>query len=207
MNLYGENLAYSYCNGDPLFQGFDIVIHPGEIVGLHGYSGCGKTTLGKILAGYIQPDVGVVKLGEAPITARGFCPVQMIHQHPNTSIDPRWRLRQVLSSMRGNLAQTMEWFELDPAWLVRYPGEVSGGELQRFCVARAFDDRTRYLVADEITTMMDGLLQAKLWKRIVALAQERRIGLLVISHDHDLLAKLCDRVIQLSIPCQWSKAE
>lgn len=195
MTLRGTRLSYGYHAKQPLFRDVDIEVAPGEVVGLHGYSGSGKTTLGKVLGGYFQPTSGNVTVAEKPLPKHEFCPVQVIHQHPESSVDPRWHVRRTLTRVNGELSSLLEHFELDPAWLDRRPIELSGGELQRFCIARAFDTRTRYLIADEISTMLDGILQARLWRQIVDLASERDIGLLVISHEHDLLAHVCDRTI------------
>lgn len=195
MTLRGTQLSYGYHPKRPLFTNVNIEVAAGEVVGLHGYSGSGKTTLGKVLGGYLVPTSGEVTVAGEPLPRRAFCPVQVIHQHPESSVDPRWRVRRTLTRVDGDLTSLLEHFELNPAWLDRRPIELSGGELQRFCIARAFDSRTRYLIADEISTMLDGILQAQLWRQIVDLANERGIGLLVVSHEHDLLAHVCDRTI------------
>ena len=72
-----------------------------------------------------------------------------------------------------------------------------GGQLQRFGIARAFDHRTKYVIADEITSMLDGLTQAQVWREIVDLVRSRNIGLIVISHSEELLDRLCDRRVFL----------
>ncbi len=79
------------------------------------------------------------------------------------------------------------------------PPELSGGELQRFAVARALDPGTRYLIADEITTMLDANTQAQLWQVIIRHTKERSLGVLVISHDVSLLKRVCGRVIQFTL--------
>lgn len=198
MSLRGEGLSFGYHACVPLFSGADLEVTAGEIVGLHGYSGSGKTTLGKVLGGYYRPWSGTVSVGGEPLSYEGFCPVQVIHQHPELSVDPRWRVRRTLAQVRAPIDELLEHFELDPAWLDRRPIELSGGELQRFCIARAFDERTRYLVADEISTMLDGIRQAELWRQIVDLAADRGIGMLVISHDHDLLTRVCQRTLDFA---------
>lgn len=80
-------------------------------------------------------------------------------------------------------------------WLSRWPSELSGGELQRFCIARAFQDETKFIIADEITTMLDAITQAHLWKMLHRVAKERNIGVLAISHDSYLLQRISDRMI------------
>ena len=92
----------------------------------------------------------------------------------------------------------MEKFGISHDWLNRWPIELSGGELQRFCMARAFDKRTELIIADEITTMLDGITQANIWKTITELCDSKKIGLMVISHDKALLNKLCTRIIDFN---------
>lgn len=197
MPLEGRKLAFRYDRDRWLFRGFDIRVDEGEIVGLAGPSGWGKTTIGRLLAGYDKPGEGEVLLDGKPLPPQGFCPVQLVFQHPEKAVNPRVRMRRILS----------EGWEPDPAfraaigiadeWLERFPGELSGGELQRFCIARALGPQTRYLIADEMTTMLDAVTQAQLWRFVLDVAAERRLGLLVVSHERKLLERLCSRVIEL----------
>lgn len=82
-------------------------------------------------------------------------------------------------------------------WLDRWPAELSGGELQRFCVVRALNDRTKFLIADEMTTMLDAITQAQIWKLVLSYAREHKIGVVVISHEKELVDRLCTRVVRL----------
>jgi peptide/nickel transport system ATP-binding protein len=77
----------------------------------------------------------------------------------------------------------------------RYPNELSGGELQRFCVLRALSEKTRFLICDEITTMLDALTQARIWNFLLRFAAERQIGILLITHSRPLAEKTCTRII------------
>ena len=88
----------------------------------------------------------------------------------------------------------MELLGIAPAWLDRHPHEISGGELQRLCLARALGPATRYLVCDEMTSMLDALTQARIWEAVLELARTRDLGLLVISHDAALLERVCTRI-------------
>ena len=82
-------------------------------------------------------------------------------------------------------------------WLKRWPSELSGGELQRFCVLRALSPETKFLIADEMTTMLDAITQAQIWEVVIKYCKENKIGLIVISHDKDLVSRVCDRVVNL----------
>ena len=82
-------------------------------------------------------------------------------------------------------------------WLTRWPHELSGGELQRFCVARSLGPDTRFLIADEMTTMLDAITQAQIWRAVLEIAKKREMGIVVVSHDMKLIQRLCQRVIEL----------
>ena len=83
-------------------------------------------------------------------------------------------------------------------WMSRWPAELSGGELQRFCVIRALNPKTRFLIADEMTTMLDAITQAQIWKLVLSYAEEHQMGVVVISHDKELVKRLCTRVVDLA---------
>ena len=167
-------------------------------------SGFGKTTLLKILAGYERPESGEVFLDGRPLSEfGGYMPVQMIWQHPELSVNPRRRLRTVLDegdwpedggAMRERIAREMG---ISGEWMERYPAEVSGGELQRFCIARALGERTRILLADEITTMLDLINQGQIWGSLLKEVRSREITLVAVSHSEELLEKICNRVVDL----------
>ena len=80
----------------------------------------------------------------------------------------------------------------------RFPAELSGGELQRFCIARALHPETRFLLCDEISAMLDLATQAQLWHFLIEEAERRNLGLLVVSHDSALLQRVCTRVENLA---------
>lgn len=83
---------------------------------------------------------------------------------------------------------------IERAWLERYPRELSGGELQRFCVARALMSNAAFLICDEISTMLDVITQAQIWRVVCSEAEKRNMGIVVITHNHQLARRLCSRV-------------
>ena len=170
----------------PVLENFSISVSSGERVGLKAPSGRGKTTLCRLLAGYEKPAKGQVLLDGRPVREyRGVCPVQMVWQHPETVVDPLLTLGKTL-----NEAGAVEQRLLD----ARFPSELSGGELQRFCLARALNPEVRFLLCDEISAMLDLVTQAQIWKFLLEEAQRRGLGMLVVSHDEALLEKVCTRV-------------
>ena len=82
-------------------------------------------------------------------------------------------------------------------WLDRFPSELSGGELQRFCIARALAANPRYLLADEITAMFDAVTQSQIWQALLQEAKERELGIVIVSHSESLLKRICTRRIDL----------
>ena len=205
MRLDAKGLSFCYERaGRQILKSVSLALEDGERVGLMAPSGYGKTTLCKILAGYESADCGEVLLDGKPLKEyRGYCPVQMVWQHPELSVNPRRRLKTVLSEgdfpaqndgLQSHIEQELGILE---EWKERYPSEVSGGELQRFCIARALGERTQILIADEITTMLDLVTQAQIWDFLLKETGKRGIGLIAVSHSPELLSKICHRVLKL----------
>ena len=201
MSLEAKNLSFRYRRGQPpVLQAVNPTVHPGERVGLRGPSGRGQTTLCTLLAGDERPCGGQVLLDGRPLAGfRGCCPVQLIGQHPETAVDPLVRLGETLYEAGPVEEGVLEALHIAPAWLDRYPTELSGGELQRFCIARALRPETRFLLCDEITAMLDLVTQAQIWEFLLDVASRRDLGLLIVSHQSLLLEKLCTRIEQLDV--------
>ena len=121
----------------------------------------------------------------------------MIWQHPELSVNPRLKMREVLCEGDRIPERIVEGLGIERDWLNRYPAELSGGELQRFCIARALGEKTKFLLADEISTMLDLITQSQIWNFLIKEVSEREIGLLVVSHSEPLLERLCSRIINL----------
>lgn len=197
--LKGEHLCFRYgAQQRWIFQNVDLAIAPGETVGLMAPSGFGKTTLAKLLAGYLSPTQGSVSLDGRPLPLRGYCPVQLVFQTPELAINPRWRIEKILSEGQFPTATLLEALGIQSGWLSRYPHELSGGELQRIAVARVLNAQTRYLIADEMTAMLDANTQALIWQTVLHYTRTHQLGLLVISHEINLVKRLCDRIHELS---------
>ena len=198
MILEARDISFSYeRKGAELFSNIKFKVENNERVWVPGPSGYGKTTLCKILAGYLEPCKGQILLDGKPLPKKGYCPVQMIWQHPEQAVNPRVRMQTVLQEGDSISERVIEGLGIERDWCNRYPGELSGGELQRFCIARALGERTRFLIADEISTMLDPITQSQIWNFLLAEVKERKIGLLVVSHDEKLMEQVCDRIMRL----------
>ena len=200
MSLEAKQLTFGYRgkNRKRVLESVDLTVAPGERVGLAGPSGRGKTTLCKLLSGFEAPDEGTVLVDGKPLRDyRGICPVQMIWQHPETAVDPLMKLGDTLREGGPVEEKLLEALHIQPAWLERYPAELSGGELQRFCIARALRPGVKYLLCDEVTAMLDLITQAQIWTFLLEQAERRNLGLVIVSHNAPLLERLCTRIQDL----------
>lgn len=206
MILKAENISFDYNTGYPcggrvrrrIFEGFDFTVKTGERIGIFAPSGRGKTTLCQLLAGYLKPDAGRITLdGEDVSSIKGYSPVQLIWQNPELAVDPYMKMKDVMEEAGGFTEGIKRELAIDDEWLDRYPSELSGGELQRFCIARALAPKTRFLICDEITTMMDSINKRLIWDFLLRRAESGNLGLIAVSHERALLDKVCERVIEL----------
>lgn len=197
--LKAEHLSFRYHSQHPwLLQDFSLELARGEFVGLTGASGLGKTTIAKLLAGYLQPTQGKVTCNGQLLPNSNYCPVQLIFQNPELAVNPRWRISKILAEGQFPAVDLLASLSIHQSWLNRYPHELSGGELQRIAVARSLNSFTRYLIADEMTAMLDANTQALIWQVVIKYALEHEVGILVISHEVALLQRLCTHMIDLS---------
>ncbi len=199
MVLQAKNVSFRYKDDGPwILDNVSFEVQEGERIGLRGKSGIGKTTLCRLLAGYEKPTSGEVLLDGKPVSAiRGYCPVQMIWQHPELAVNPRRRMRTVLEEGDRVSDRTVEGLGIEEAWKERFPTELSGGELQRFCIARALGERTRFLMADEISTMLDLITQSQIWNFLLDEVKKRNLGLVAVSHSDALLERICTRIVEI----------
>lgn len=197
MLLKAENINFKYGGDKYILNDINLSVNNNEIVGIVAPSGFGKTTLAKILAGYIKPYKGRVVLEGFEKKKNDFNPIQLIFQHPEKSVNPKWKMRKILNEAYEVSDEMIESMGIKKEWLNRWPSELSGGELQRFCVLRALSPKTKFLIADEMTTMLDAITQAQIWNVVIDYCKKNSMGLIVISHDKDLVNIVCDRVINL----------
>ncbi len=199
MVLEAKNISFRYGKDSrQILDDFSLRLESSERVGIVAPSGFGKTTFCKVLSGYERPDNGEVLLDGKPLSSyQEYCPVQMIWQHPEQAVNPRLRMREVLKEGDEVEPYIIQGLGIEEDWKNRFPAEISGGEMQRFCIARALGKRTRFLLADEISTMLDLITQSQIWSFLVEEVERREIGLLAVSHDLPLLERVCTRICYL----------
>jgi len=200
MRLEAKNVSFRYDRREPLvLENCSFSVESGERLALFAPSGYGKSTLAKLLAGYIEPTSGEILLDGRPLPKKGVCPVQLIYQHPERAINPRWRLKRVLEESGELRMDMLGAFGIEDAWLNRFPRELSGGELQRFCVARALMSGAQFLICDEISTMLDVITQAQIWNVVLQEAEKRNMGIVAVTHNMHLARRIATRVYDLSL--------
>lgn len=199
MPLEARNIYFRYDRKQPwILEDCNVKVDKGECLAIFAPSGYGKTTLAMLLAGYIKPVKGEILLDGKALPTKGVCPVQLIHQHPEKAINPRWRLKRVLEESGKIDENVLHAFGIEHEWLDRFPRELSGGELQRFCVARALMSGADYLICDEISTMLDVITQAQIWNVVLEEAKKRNMGLIAVTHNRQLAGKIATRILDLS---------
>lgn len=207
--LSAVKVGFSY-GGTTVLRNVSLSIGAGSQVGLAGPSGSGKTTLARVLAGLIQPSTGHVACNGAPVRTPGNGSIAMLFQSPRRSCSPRMTLRAVIAEGLGGIRGPRRRRELDAGvrqlaarvqltgdLLDRYPHEVSDGQLQRACLARALAAQPDYLICDEATAMLDAATTAAMVRIISREVTARGLGVLALSHDRELLDAWCGTIKHL----------
>lgn len=198
MKLKAENVSFKYPSAkNYLLKDVSLELDNSKIMGLIGDSGSGKSTLCKILSGYVTKYEGNVLFDGNPLPKKGFKPIQLIYQHPEKVMNPKWKMKQVLEESWEVSDDMLAEFGIQKSWLTRFPQELSGGELQRFSVLRSLNPKTQFLIADEMTTMLDAITQVQILDSVLKIVKQRKMGFLLVSHDMDLVDTICDDRIYL----------
>ncbi|MDF2809039.1 MAG: gsiA 4 [Microvirga sp.] len=189
----------------------NLSIRSGETIGLVGESGCGKSTLAKAIAGLVDFEGEIAFDGRSFSSTRALDAqyrrdVQIIFQHPDAALNPKKTIRQILgrpasvrdgiarSELRARVAELLEMVRLPKHYAGRHPHELSGGEKQRVCIARAFAARPKLIICDEITSGLDVSVQGTILNLLADLQDQNGISYIFISHDLNVVQHIADRI-------------
>ena len=191
-------------------DGASISLQKGKTLGLLGQSGSGKSTLGQMMVGLLKPDSGELFFhGERlsyPIRGQARRKIQILFQHPEVSFNPQLTLRQSLVEPfkltgrpfnDGAILSVIEPFGLHAEHLARYPGELSGGELQRAALARVTVLEPEMILLDEPTSMLDVITQAQMIDFLRRYQQQHQTAYLFITHSTALAEQFCDKIVNM----------
>lgn len=214
MNLLEvRSLSHAY-HRQTVLDNISLQLRSGETVALLGRSGCGKSTLARLLVGLESPDEGDVSWQGTPVSRlnaharKAFRrDIQMVFQDPVSAVNPRNTVREILreplrhlltlskAEQQARINRLLEEVELENSLLDKRPPQLSGGQLQRVCLARALAVEPALLILDEAVSSLDLVLQAGMIRLLQRLQQQSGIACLFITHDLRLVERFCQRVM------------
>lgn len=195
--LEAKDVSYRYGVDSPVLRDVTLRVADGERLALLGPSGRGKSTLALLLAGYLPLQKGAITLDGASLPKDCYNPIQLIYQHPEKAMDPRWKVGDTLREAWDVPEELLTAIGAEPDWLTRWPHELSGGQLQRLSILRALSPKTRVLIADEITASLDPITQAQIWSVILREIEKNRTMLIAITHNEALAQRICTRMVHI----------
>ena len=203
-----RGVSKRFAKGRRVLDDVSFDVAAGEVVALVGESGSGKSTLARLLAGLLPADAGAVLVDELPLRRAGTR-VQMVFQDPFASLNPvhtvehhlmrplAHRLHLPAPALRAEAARLLQAVGLDPALAARHPHALSGGQRQRVAIARALAAGPEVILADEPTSMLDVSTRLGVLTLLRRLADQRRLAILLITHDLPSAAAIADRVLTM----------
>ncbi len=204
ITIEGLNKIYGRRNGYHAVRDVNLTLKQGEVFGLAGESGSGKTSVARMIMGLSHPTSGNLVI-DAPAPARGKRLTQIVYQNPGTSLNPKRTVKQTLvlplksigmdgPARENRMQELMGLVRLPQSYLGKYPHELSGGQKQRVAIARALAAEPKILILDEPTAALDVSVQKTVIDLLLQLREELGLTYLMISHDLSLMRNFCSRI-------------
>ncbi|MDA3789911.1 MAG: ABC transporter ATP-binding protein [Desulfobacula sp.] len=209
-----ENITASYRNGPPVLHDVSFDVHRGRTVAVVGESGSGKTTVARVITGFLPQSEGMVYFDGMEMSPflkhrdkDRLRKWQMIFQMPDVAVNPRHKVKEIIGrpisfyyglgrkEVRKRVCELLDMIELDSSYLDRYPSELSGGEKQRVCIARALAAKPELIICDEVTSALDQLVAEEILKLLQRLQDELNMSYLFITHDLATVKAIADDVV------------
>jgi len=209
-----ENVSASYTGKEMVLEDIDLKIRRGRTISLVGESGSGKSTLARVITGLLPPLQGkiIFEGKELPPALKSrdresLRQMQMIYQMPDTAVNPRHKIRKIIGrplsfyfgitgkKQEDRIIELLDMIELPAKYIERYPSELSGGEKQRVCIARALAAKPNLIICDEVTSALDQLVAEEILKLLQRLQDELGVSYLFITHDLATVKAISDEIV------------
>ncbi|MGI9483131.1 MAG: ABC transporter ATP-binding protein [Hyphomicrobiales bacterium] len=210
-----RNVDASYGGGIKVLHDVSIKVPTKRTVAVVGESGSGKSTTARVITGLLPPLTGETLFKGEPLPSAlknrnkdDLRKLQMIYQMPDTAINPRQRVRDIIGrpvefyrGLKGKkkearIRELLDMIEMEPdVYIDRYPGELSGGQKQRICIARALAAEPQLIICDEVTSALDQLVAEEVLKLLLRLQEEFNLSYLFITHDLATVKAIADEIV------------
>lgn len=209
-----ENITASYTGEENVLENINLKLNRGRTVALVGESGSGKSTLARVITGLLPPSSGKLIFKDRPLspklkarTREELRQLQMIYQMPDTALNPRQKIRKIIGrplqfyfnynkeQQEERILELLGQIELPAEYIDRYPMELSGGEKQRICIARALAAEPELIICDEVTSALDQLVAEGILKLLLNLQRDLQVSYLFITHDLATVKAISDDIV------------
>jgi peptide/nickel transport system ATP-binding protein len=209
-----ENVSASYTGKEMVLEDIDLKIRRGRTVALVGESGSGKSTLARVITGLLPPMSGKILYRDEELppalksrSRESLRQMQMIYQMPDTALNPRQKIRKIIGrplsfyiGMNGKereerILELLDMIELPDHYIERLPTELSGGEKQRICIARALAANPELIICDEVTSALDQLVAEGILELLQNLQNKLQVSYLFITHDLATVKAISDEIV------------
>jgi len=209
-----ENVSASYTGEEKVLKDIDLKIRRGRTVALVGESGSGKSTLARVITGLLPPMEGRIVFNSAELSPElksrnreNLRQLQMIYQMPDTALNPKQKIKKILGrplkfyfgiekrERDARVKELLEQIELPGNYINRYPPELSGGEKQRICIARALAAKPELIICDEVTSALDQLVAEGILQLLQEQQNELNVSYLFITHDLATVKAIADEIV------------